>query len=411
MKADEVSLLRELASRYAEIAARPENAEREHRARQVNRLVEARPLVWVDEVPWHELEQSGELTLRCEDERARQMERFFRKKLYQWKHFQGDMVAEPFYRVAKSWESTGIGVEIEEHRRSVDDRNNIYSHEYIDQLDSMEALERLHVPVITAHPERDAENVKWAEEILRGILPVRLTSGYLYCSPWDQIAMLRGMEPMLMDLVCEPELMHATMKKFVEIFTAEIDQRDALGLFDNDIPDLHCTPGYCDELDEKAAQGLKGRAASSWYRGMAQPFSSVSPDMFEEYEVEYILPMAERFGLSYYGCCEPLHDRMDRIFRIPNLRKVGVSSWADVERSAELLGKDYVYARKPNPALVAGDLDEDAIRTEARATLAACRKYGCPCEFVLKDISTVGYRPENLTRWVELMESVIDEYY
>lgn len=113
---------------------------------------------------------------------------------------------------------------------------------------------------------------------------------------------------------------------------------------------------------------------------MAQPFSSVSPDMFEEYEVEYILPMAKRFGLSYYGCCEPLHDRMDRIFRIPNLRKVGVSSWADVERSAELLGKDYVYARKPNPALVAGELDEDAIRAEARATLAACRKYGCPCE-------------------------------
>ena len=70
-----------------------------------------------------------------------------------------------------------------------------------------------------------------------------------------------------------------------------------------------------------------------------------------------------------------------------------------------------MYARKPNPALVAGDLDEDAIRAEARATLAACRKYGCPCELVLKDISTVGYRPENLTRWVELMESVIDEYY
>ena len=107
----------------------------------------------------------------------------------------------------------------------------------------------------------------------------------------------------------------------------------------------------------------------------------------------------------------PWKKRMDRIFRIPNLRKVGVSSWADVERSAELLGRSYVYARKPNPALVAGELDEDAVCSEARATLAACRKYGCPCEFVLKDISTVSYKPENLTRWVELMERTIDEFY
>lgn len=30
---------------------------------------------------------------------------------------------------------------------------------------------------------------------------------------------------------------------------------------------------------------------------------------------------------------------------------------------------------------------------------------------LLKDISTVGYKPANLTRWVELMESVIDEFY
>lgn len=41
MKADEVAILRELASRYAQIAAQPENAERERRARLVNGLTEA----------------------------------------------------------------------------------------------------------------------------------------------------------------------------------------------------------------------------------------------------------------------------------------------------------------------------------------------------------------------------------
>lgn len=411
MQTYEYELLRELAKQYREIAEHPANAERIQRSRLTHSLKPTRPLVWVDEVPWHEMNVDDELTLRCEDERAKQMELFFRKKLYQWKHFQCDMVAEPFYRVMKSYSSTGNGLKIEEHKRVTDDTNNIYSHGYIDQLSSMDDLERMHLPVITAHPEDDKANVAFAEDVLNGILPVKLCSDSLYCPPWDDIAMLRGMEPMLMDLICEEELMHATVKKFTECYSAIIDQRDALGLFDNDIAALHCTPGYCDETDALADSGLKWRAASSWYRGMAQPFSSVSPEMFDEYEVEYILPLAKRFAFTYYGCCEPLHDRLDKIERIPNLRKVGVSPWANIEMSAERMGGKYVFARKPNPAAVAETVDEDAVRKEIRKTMDAVMKYGCPAEFVLKDISTVSYKPQNLTKWVDIVESTIDEYY
>ena len=411
MQAYEYELLRELAKQYREISEHPANAERIRRSRMTHSLKPTRPLVWVDEVPWHEMNVNDELTIRCEDERARQMELFLRKKIYQWKHFQCDMVAEPFYRVYKSFSTTGNGLKIEEHKRVTDDTNNIYSHGYIDQLASMDDLERMHLPVITAHPEDDKANVAFAEEVLGGILPVKLSADFLYCPPWDDIAMLRGMEPMLMDLICEEELMHATIKKFTECFNAVIDQRDALGLFDNDISALHCTPGYCDELDAIADGGQKWHAASSWYRGMAQPFSSVSPEMFEEYEVEYILPLAKRFGFTYYGCCEPLHDRMDKIERIPNLRKVGVSPWANIEMSAERMGGKYVFARKPNPAAVAETVNEDAVRKEIRETMDAVMKYNCPTEFVLKDISTVSYKPENLTKWVDIVESTIDEYY
>lgn len=411
MQAYEYELLRELAKQYRGISEHPANAERIHRSRLTHSLKPTRPLVWVDEVPWHEMNVDNELTLRCEDERAREMELFFRKKLYQWKHFQCDMVAEPFYRVLKSFSSTGNGLKIEEHKRVTDDTNNIYSHGYIDQLSSMDDLERMHLPVITAHPEDDKANMAFAEDVLSGILPVKLCSDYIYCPPWDDIAMLRGMEPMLMDLICDEELMHTTIKKFTECFAAVIDQRDALGLFDNDVSALHCTPGYCDETDALADSGLKWHAASTWYRGMAQPFSSVSPEMFDEYEVEYILPLAKRFAFTYYGCCEPLHDRLDKIERIPNLRKVGVSPWANIEMSAERISGKYVFARKPNPAAVAETVDENAVRKEIRKTMDAVMKYGCPTEFVLKDISTVSYKPQNLTKWVDIVESTIDEYY
>ncbi|NLB36430.1 MAG: hypothetical protein GX824_03900, partial [Clostridiales bacterium] len=41
----------------------------------------------------------------------------------------------------------------------------------------------------------------------------------------------------------------------------------------------------------------------------------------------------------------------------------------------------------------------------------ACIKYGCPCEFVLKDISTVNYNPENLIVWAKTVSQTLDEYY
>ena len=58
---------------------------------------------------------------------------------------------------------------------------------------------------------------------------------------------------------------------------------------------------------------------------MAQIFASVSPGMHWEFELEYAVEWYRRFGLNYYGCCEPLHDRLDYISRIPNLRKISMS--------------------------------------------------------------------------------------
>lgn len=407
----ELEILRTLAKQYAEIAADPANAQREQRARRINGLTEDRPLVWVYEVPWHEMNLDDELTNVCTDPLAWRMETHFRRVIYQWKHFQADMVVDPFYRISRSFTDSGIGMDAKEEARHTDFSNNIYSHGYVDQLSAMEDLEQLQLPRLVAQPEADAEHVIFAQEVLDGILPVKLTGSYYYSAPWDRIARLRGMEPMLMDLLCEPELMHATMTRFVEILTAEIDQREAQGLFDNEISDLHCTPAFCNELDALASQSHRGSAKCTWYRGMSQPFGSVSPVTFQEYELDYILPLAARFGLTYYGCCEPLHDRIDRLEKIPNLRKIGVSPWADMDQSAQIMGNRYVFARKPNPAAVAADLNEEEIRKDIRKALTVCRANGTPCEFVLKDISTVGYKPERLFRWAEIVEQTIDEFY
>jgi hypothetical protein len=75
------------------------------------------------------------------------------------------------------------------------------------------------------------------------------------------------------------------------------------------------------------------------------------------------------------------------------------------------LGKDYVFARKPNPANVAQRTDPEVIRKETEKTVKLCLKYGCPAEFVLKDITTVSRRPENLIIWANTVSDILDQYY
>ncbi len=43
------------------------------------------------------------------------------------------------------------------------------------------------------------------------------------------------------------------------------------------------------------------------------------------------------FGLGYYGCCEPLHHKIDLIRALPDVRKISMSPFVDVETGAEAI--------------------------------------------------------------------------
>ena len=404
-------VLRELARRVADVAASPANAERKARAVLTNGLTQTRPLVWVDEIPWHEMNLDNALTPRCESSEAQAIETGLRRTLMQWERFQGDMIVEPFYNIPKAFTDSGIGVAIREDIIATDARNNIVSHHYFDQLDTPEKVDALLIPTVLADKETDALRMAQADGLFGDILPARLTGHYVYYTPWDQIGMLRGIENCLIDMAERPEFVHQTVAKFTEIGKARIDQFEAQGLLGFDNPALHCTPPYTDQLPASDYTGGPPRARDVWFRGMAQLFSAVSPQMHNEFDIEYMRPLAERFGLSYYGCCEPLDKVIPYLKNIRNLRKIGCSPWADVRSAAEQIGKDYVLSRKPNPAAVAGILDEDGVRAEISQTVEQCLKFGCPFDITLKDISTVGGKPENLFRWVSVVEETLDKYF
>lgn len=118
-----------------------------HRA--VNDLKMIRPVVLINEIPFHELNFDGSLTLHCQDSVFRQAEEFFRKRLFQWKYFPADMILPPYYPVEKIMHSTGIGITVDETILAADRNNSIVSHEYHDQLATEEDLLKFHPPVIS----------------------------------------------------------------------------------------------------------------------------------------------------------------------------------------------------------------------------------------------------------------------
>lgn len=398
-------IIRELAKRYMEYATDEKQAKMNERMLATNDLKIVRPPVLIDEIPWFEMDIDNELVCLCEDNNARKAETWLRQALFRRKHFKADTNFEPFYRITMAYDTSDIGIEAQEEIKRTNEQNKIVSHSYTDVLEDEESVDKIKIPTFTARPDRDARALEVFGELFGDVMPVKLCGrGFLYNAPWDKIARYRGMEPILYDLYDRPEHLHAIRQKFLDITLAEMDFVEKHLHVDPTAPNLHCTPAAISGLAE---DGWK----ATWLRTMAQGFSEVSPAMHDEFEIQYVMKIADRFAYTYYGCCEPLDNKLDVIFKIPNLRKVGVSPWAKEEIMAERLGGNYVYARKPNPAHVAISVDPDVIRRETEKTVKLCQKYGCPVEFVLKDISTVSKRPENLIIWSNTVSEVLDAYY
>jgi hypothetical protein len=408
---DDRAILRELAKRHAELAADPANTERIRRMRDTNDLKPGRPPVWIEELPWHELDIDGQLVPRCQSEEAKILETFFRRVLFRWKYFQADMVVEDALYLLKAWSSSGIGIGVQETVLSTDSENAVVSHRYSDQLDTEAKVEALTAPVVRAHPEIDQKNLDALSDLFEDILPVRLRGYYLDYSPWEHMAEFRGVNQCLEDIMDRPEFVHRTMEKFAGLGRSFCDQFEAAGLLDFNVSQLHCTPAYTTHLPAHDYCGGPVRFRDTWTRARAQMLVLVSPAMRDEFDLRYLRPFLERAGLVYYGCCEPLEKSMPWLRRIPNLRKIGASPWANIKELAEQIGGDYVLARKPNPASVAMTLNEEALKREISETVELCLANKCPYEFVLKDISTVGRKPENLVNWAKTVTATLDGYY
>ncbi len=402
-------ILRRLAGEVATVAALPVQEQKRSMWRKLNAKKPARPMVMIDQVCWNEMNVNEELTLHCQDAECRGYEDRFRKMLYQWRHFPVDMVVEPFVGVSKAVANSGFGVGVKEEIAVTDPTNSVVGHSFTNQFETDADLDKIKMPVITHHAGETARRMAVAHELFDGILDV-VEQGYdpSYMTVWDPISFWMNVESALYTLVDRPEFMAEMVRRIVNGYLGTLDQLEAQGLMCHHQSTIHCTGAYTDELPAPGFDPSRPRAKDNWMFGMAQMFSTVSPAMFEEFEIDPCLPLYRRFGLVYYGCCEPLDRKMAQVRKIPNARKISMSPWVDEELGASELKGDYVYSRKPNPALLAWpDFNEKAVREHLQTTVDVCARHGCPLELILKDISTVKYEPQRLWRWAEIAMDLV----
>ena len=405
-------VLRELGQWKAAVAALPVQEERRELWARLNDLRSVRPMVWLFEVPWHEMEVDNELTLVCSDPYCRQLEMGLRRERYQWEHMQGDMVVDPTILVPPAIGDTGFGLAENVDVERTDEASSVVSRHYHIQIQDEKDIEKIKMPVVTLHAELWDARVEMLSDLFDGIIPVEKTGmKYTSIAPWDWLIRLTGVEPALMDMVTRPAYVHRLMDRLMRAYLRRLDQYvelDILAL--NNDRWLGGGPQYTHELPPPTCDPEHITTRDMWGRTMSQIFSAVSPAMHEEFALQYECRYLERFGLTYYGCCEPLDKKMDILRRhVPNLRKVSMSPWIDLDVAADNVGTDYVFSLKHNPALLAEESwNPEFVRRDLTAILNRLR--GLHVEIIMKDISTVKYEPRRLWEWARIASEVAEEF-
>lgn len=401
------TILRDLAKRVAEIASLPVMSERRELWKLHNALERVRPMILVSpEGGWREL--VPEESLVCEGERAHQIERSLRRRIYTHEWLGNDSVIECEWIVGKAVRHTGWGLEPRFIASSAERGAWAFDPVILGPKD----LGKLQYPEVVHDEALTERNLDEARDLFGDILEVKLKGVTrvhfhlmrIYCK-------LRGLTRVMMDMIENPSMLHDAMTFLEEGHRRIVRQYNEMNLLDlNNDGTYHASGGngYTDELPPDDFDPAHVRPADMWASAEAQELAQVSPEMHWEFSMQDESRLLEPFGLNGYGCCEDLTLKMDDVLKIPNMRRISISPFADVEKCAELLQNRTIFSWKPKPQHLVGDFNEEMIREYIRRALDATR--GCVVEMVLKDTHTCDNHPERFTRWARIARELAEQY-
>ena len=412
LSAKDLAVLRGLAQRLAEIGNLPVQMEKAELWRRLNRLEHVRPLIMLHNATWHET--GSEIQLVCESEVARQHEWGMRASLYQWDNVRDDSVYDATAYSPIVYRNTGWGLDIDatrpEHEFGACQFNAVLKGDE-------DPASIINLPTVTVDQEETDKIYQRMCSIWDGIMPVRKRgAAWSWFAIMDTFIQWRGLDNAFVDMIDRPAWVHAWMNRMTEWHMSEWDQMEKLGLLalnNGQQGAVGVGPGglgITDQLPQKDFDGTHVRRCDMWGHATTQIFAEVSPAMHDEFALAYESRFLSRFSLASYGCCEPLHLKVDLIRkRIPNLRRISMSPWVDVAAGASALRDQIIFSYKPNPAILGmSSFDVAEVRRQLRDVFEKTR--GCVIEVIMKDLHTVNKQPQRMGQWVKMALALAEEY-
>lgn len=407
----DIETIRDLAKQVLEISHSAVNEERRQAWYKHNSLQPSRPLVLIESgIAVNELVTSADC--QCEEDWARGQELGLRRTIYHHENISDDFVVEPYINCNWNVGASDYGVDIK--REYGDNDGEMASYRWEPPIkDIRRDIGKLHPRTYSVNRDATLQWKAHLEEIYDDTLAVRIRGGFWWTMgmTWAAINHI-GLQNLMLFMYDDPEGLHEFMAFLRDdhIAFAEWLEKEELLTLNNENDYIGSgSRGHISELpqsDRKDDDPIKLK--DLWVLSESQETVGVGPDLFSEFIYPYQLAVIEKFGLCYYGCCEPVHSRWDVLKNIPNLRGVSISPWCDEEFMADAMGRNYVYSRKPNPALISTEhFDEDVLREDIRNTLTIAKD--CNVEIVMKDVHTLAGEPLRAARWVALTREVMDE--
>jgi len=384
-KKDKVRL-RNLACKYAEYACGETMAQRREKWRVHNRRQEKT-------FPFH-IEDNGsyfkDLTppLECEADECRALEGRLLHALVAYEMIDDDRIIPDRFVVDWCTPLTGTCDELR-ITRADNGRGSSLGYRTNKPIKDIDAdLGKLKKRTISLDRGQTERQAHLAEEAFAGLLPVEVgRPSSLYSNGiTNQAVHLMGMQELYLQMAMNPDAVH-------RLFAFLAEDNLALGQWEEGQNLLTLNhdgnQGYCSGsslFSDETAVPAGNRVVSTDRYGYleSQESAGISADMFAEFLMPHFTRFANKFKLVKFGCCEPVHNLMPVLQRLPGLRKVSVTPWCDLRKLTETCREDVIWCRKPIPLKLCGETFAlDDLRGHLQETLDIGKDYFI--EFVYRD--------------------------
>jgi hypothetical protein len=317
-----------------------------------------------------------------------------------------DIIASPIYI-----HNTGFG--IAPQTTAPDDPYGAVKYEPV--IKEEKDLEKLQKPKLWVDWKATEEHYEKLCDLVGDILKVEKRGpAHFWFAIIDDFATWRGFDQLFVDMIERPQWLHRALSFLTDAWLEMLDFYERENVLSLNNGAHYCGSGglgFTDELPQPDFDGVHIRTKDLWGHATTQIFACVSPAMHEEFALRYEGKFLSRFGLASYGCCEPLHKKVDIIFKhIPHLRRLSMSPWVDIAEGAERLGKRAIFSWKPNPAPIfaAEQFDGELVRKMVRDALEKTKD--CVVEIIFKDIHTCRNQPERLRETVRIAKEEAEKF-